>query len=114
MKNVILILTMSLFSFMMTAQETKKSKNKKIEFHVDGNCEMCKKRIEKAAITVSGVKSANWKIETGTLNLLINEEKTTVNSIQNAIATVGHDNDGVKASDEAFEKLHTCCQYIRK
>ena len=41
----------------MVAQE-KKSKNKKVEFKVAGNCEMCEKRIEKAAYSVKGVKSA--------------------------------------------------------
>ena len=31
-------------------------KNLKSNFEVNGNCEMCKKRIEKAALSVKGVK----------------------------------------------------------
>ena len=35
----------------MVAQE-KQKKNKKVQFTVYGNCEMCEKRIEKAALSV--------------------------------------------------------------
>ena len=57
MKKLILVLLASLFSFTMIAQE-KKSKNKEVIIKVAGNCEMCEKRIEKAAFSVKGVKSA--------------------------------------------------------
>ena len=43
------------------AQE-KQKKNTKISFEVNGNCEMCKKRIEKAAFSVKGVKMAMNRI----------------------------------------------------
>lgn len=114
MKNIILIFSFILIGFSVQAQEVKKKKNAKIEFHVDGNCEMCKKRIEKAALSVSGVKSADWHLDCGTLYLLINEEKATVVTIQKAIASAGHDNDGVKTTDEIYNKLHSCCAYERK
>lgn len=114
MKKILIILIISFLGISVKAQEVKKNKNAKIEFHVDGNCEMCKKRIEKAAISVSGVKSANWDMNTGTLNLIVNEEKTTVLSVQKAIANVGHDNDGIKATQEEYDKLHGCCLYLRK
>ena len=42
-----------LVSFTAQAQE-KKNKNAKYHIEVNGNCEMCKKRIEKAAFSVSG------------------------------------------------------------
>ena len=38
-------------------------------FKVDGNCEMCKERIEKAALLVSGVSFANWEAETKMFHL---------------------------------------------
>jgi mercuric ion binding protein len=114
MKKLITILILMLAGFTVNAQEVKKNKNAKIEFHVDGNCEMCKKRIEKAALATKGVKSADWHIDSGTLYLIVNEQKTNIFAIQNAIANVGHDNDGVKATQENYEKLHGCCQYERK
>jgi len=33
--------------------------------------------------------------------------------IHEAIAAVGHDTEKVKATDEAYEELHTCCKYPR-
>ncbi len=114
MKNLILIILISFLGFNLNAQEIKKNKNLKIEFHVDGNCEMCKKRIEKASLSVSGVKSADWHMDCGTLYLIINENKTNVETIQKAIANIGHDNDGKKASDKTYNNLHACCQYDRK
>jgi mercuric ion binding protein len=113
MKNILAVLLLTFIGFSVHAQEVK-NKNAKVEFHVNGNCEMCKKRIEKAALSVSGVKSADWHMDSGTLYLIANEQKTNVVAIQNAIAKVGHDTDVVKASKEDYDKLHACCQYERK
>jgi mercuric ion binding protein len=113
MKNIIVVLLLVFTGFTVQAQEIK-NKNAKVEFHVSGNCEMCKKRIEKVALGVSGVKSADWHMDCGTLYLIVNEQKTDVLTIQKAIAKVGHDTNEVKALQEDYEKLHTCCQYERK
>lgn len=113
MKNIVMILCLILVGFATQAQQ-KKSKNAKYTIAVNGNCEMCKKRIEKAAYSVSGVKSANWDIETQRLDLIVNEEKTSILEVKKAIANVGHDTDEVKTTPEIYEKLHTCCQYERK
>ncbi len=112
MKNIIAILFLTI-GFSVQAQETK-SKNAKIEFHVSGNCEMCKMRIEKAAFSVSGVKTANWDVDTSSLYLIVNEKKTNVISIQKAIANAGHDTEEFKASQKDYEGLHDCCQYERE
>jgi periplasmic mercuric ion binding protein len=114
MKNLILILLISFLGFNVNAQEIKKNKNAKVEFKVSGNCEMCKKRIEKASFKVSGVKSAVWNVDSGVLKLVFNEEKTNIESIQKSIAKAGHDNEGHKATIKDYEALHTCCQYERK
>lgn len=105
-----------LLSFVgFTAQaQNMKNKNAKVEFHVSGNCEMCKKRIEKAALSVPGVKSADWHMDCGTLYLIVNEQKTDGSTIQKSIAKAGHDTDEIKALKEDYDKLHTCCQYERK
>ena len=113
MKNIIVVVLLTFVGFTVQAQEAK-NKNAKVEFHVSGNCEMCEKRIEKAALSVSGVKSADWHMDCATLYLIINEQKTDVTTIQKAIAKVGHDTDEVKALKESYDSLHTCCQYERK
>lgn len=112
MKQIAVILLM-LTSVVGTAQE-KKNKNAKHNIEVSGNCDMCKKRIEKAAFSVSGVKSAEWHADDTTLHLILNEEKSSVEDVKKAIAKAGHDTDSVRASDADYERLHGCCQYERK
>lgn len=113
MKNKIVILCLILVGFLGYSQEVK-NKNAKIVTEVNGNCEHCQKRIQKAAYSVSGVKSAIWKVETHQLSLIINEEKTNVLAVKNAIANSGHDTDVVKAKEETYKNLPNCCLYDRK
>ena len=110
---------MLIFAFVglsATAQESvqKKSKNAKYNVEVNGNCEQCKKRIEKAAYSVSGVKSAVWHIDDHMLHLIINEEKTSLKDVKKAVAKAGHDTDDIKATDADYNALHHCCLYERK
>ena len=112
MKNL-LILLVSLIGLSASSQD-KKNKNAKYEIEVNGNCEQCKKRIEKAAYSVSGVKSADWNIESHKMAVLLNEEKTSILDVQRAIAKAGHDTEEVKATDADYNNLHSCCLYERK
>ena len=112
MKTFIVVLVVSLFSLSGFAQE-KKSKNKKVELKVAGNCEMCEKRIEKAAFSVKGVKSADWHIDHKDIHLIIDENKCSVEDVAKAIANMGHDTELIKAKDEDYNKLHACCNYER-
>lgn len=113
MRNIILGMLLLFVSLSAQAQQPK-NKNAKYDIEVNGNCEMCKKRIEKAAFSVKGVKSAEWHIDDHTLHLILNEEKCSPLDVKKAIAKVGHDSDEVKATKEDFEKLHGCCLYERK
>ncbi|MEC4003050.1 heavy-metal-associated domain-containing protein [Flavobacterium sp. SUN052] len=113
MKNTILGLMLLFVAFSTQAQD-KKNKNAKHTIEVNGNCDLCKKRIEKASLSVAGVKSAVWDIESHQLSLIINEEKCSILDVKKAIAKVGHDTDEVKATNSDYEKLHSCCQYERK
>ncbi|QBA64994.1 heavy-metal-associated domain-containing protein [Muriicola soli] len=107
MKKYLIGLTFSLFTTIAFAQE----KNKRIAFEVDGICEMCKLRIEKAAIGVKGVKYAVWDIPSHKLSLIIDERKTNPMIIKTAIVAVGHDTKELKATEEAYLKVHPCCRY---
>ncbi|MGC4040373.1 MAG: metal transporter [Flavobacterium sp.] len=113
MKNIFLGMLLLLATLSTQAQE-KKNKNAKYDIEVNGNCEQCKKRIEKAAFSVAGVKSADWSIESHQLHLILNEEKCSITDVEKAIAKVGHDAGDVKAADADYEKLHSCCLYERK
>jgi mercuric ion binding protein len=112
MKNIVAVLLIIIVGFSAQSQE-KKNKNAKYTTEVNGNCEQCQKRIQKAAYSVPGVKSASWSIETHQLTLIVNEEKCSLSDVKKAIAKVGHDTDDVKATKEDYDNLHFCCQYER-
>ena len=74
---------------------------------------MCKKRIEKAALNVKGLKVANWDIPSNILSISYNSEKVNLQEIQTAISKVGHDTPLRKAPDDTYNKLPICCIYKR-
>ena len=113
MKNIVLAIALVIIGFSTQAQE-KKNKNLKYTTEVNGNCEQCKKRIEKAAYGVPGVKTADWNIGTHQLSVIMNEQKSAPLDLKKAIAKAGHDTDAVKATNEDYEGLHSCCKYERK
>lgn len=82
-------------------------------FLVAGECGMCKERIETAAKDLSGVSEAAWNVESDMLTITFDSGKTSVETVQKAVAKVGHDTKEFKASDEAYNKLHACCHYER-
>ncbi|NCB27723.1 MAG: efflux RND transporter periplasmic adaptor subunit, partial [Bacteroidia bacterium] len=78
---------------------------------VQGLCEMCKDRIEKAAKSVSGVTSASWDIKTKQLHLNFDPVKTSADAVAKAIAKAGHDTDKYKADKATYDALPACCKY---
>lgn len=112
MKKIIMIIAVVFLGLSTQAQE-KKNKNAKYSIDVNGNCEMCKKRIEKAAYGVSGVKSAVWDTGSHELGLILNEQKASLLDVEKAVAKAGHDTKRVKATQEDYDKLHGCCLYER-
>jgi cation transport ATPase len=110
MKKIVIVFVFTFLGLNVNAQE-QLNKNKKVEIEVNGLCDMCKKRIEKAAYSVKGVKSAIWHAEDQDIHLIIDETKCTVLDVEKAIAKVGHDTKNVKATDEQYAKIHGCCLY---
>lgn len=107
MKKLFFTPVFILLSLVSFAQE----KNKKLTMEVDGKCDMCKERIEKAALNVKGVKHAQWDIPSHQLSLIIDERKTDPMKIKTALVEVGHDTKELKASEEAYDSIHPCCKY---
>ncbi|RED50364.1 copper chaperone CopZ [Seonamhaeicola aphaedonensis] len=87
------------------------SKNTKATTEVDGVCEMCKARIEKACLNTKGVKYAKWDVKTHQLSLIFDERKTNLKTVEENILAAGHDVKETKATDEAYAKVHHCCKY---
>lgn len=113
MKKFIFIMLVALTGLSAQAQEKKNDKNAKYDIEVKGNCDLCKKRIEKAAYSVKGVKSATWNAEEQDLHLIIDENKCSIEDVHAAVAKAGHDTGKVKAADADYNNLHSCCQYER-
>lgn len=107
MRKLLVALTLSLVATLGFAQD----KNKKITMEVNGKCDMCKTRIEKAALGVKGVKYALWDIPSHQLSLVIDERKTNPMAVKTALAEVGHDTKELKASEEAYNSVNFCCRY---
>ena len=87
-------------------------KTKTETFQVSGNCGMCETKIEKAA-KAAGATYAEWNKDTKVITVKYNSTSSNLAKIQKGIADAGYDNVGVKATTEAYDKLHTCCKYDR-
>ena len=111
MKKLFIICSMLSLSALHSQKMETKSKNKKESIAVSGNCEMCKARIEKASLKTKGVKYAFWNVASKQLNLIYNEQKVSLEEIEQSILSAGHDSGSLKTSESAYKKLHVCCQY---
>ncbi len=87
--------------------------NKTEKFEVKGNCGMCEKRIEKAALSINGVSKADWDKKSKQLVVTFDDAKTNVHKVHLAVAKVGHDTKMHKANNEVYNKLPGCCKYDR-
>ena len=116
MKKIILLsfLLLSFEANSFAQETTSKKKTVKTTFWVNGQCDMCQTRIQKAALSTKGVKMASWHIESKMLTVVYNRTKCSEKDVKQSIATVGHDSEGVRATDEAYNNLHMCCLYERE
>ena len=78
-----------------------------------GECGMCKKKIEKAALT-AGAETASWNEDNKLLAVTYKAGKSNATKIQDAVAAVGYDTKYVTASTAAYNSLPACCHYERK
>lgn len=106
MKPLFIFFFSIIFSFTAFAQSDVKTDT----LNVDGNCNMCKKRIENAAF-VKGVKRADWDKETHKLTVIYRPSKTTTEAIAKNIAKAGHSTSLIKATEKDYEGLPECCHY---
>ncbi len=102
----------------LSAQSGKEAINDKTQtdsVKVYGECGMCKKRIEKAAYAVEGVKLASWDEDSKIL--IIKHDlfvKDVPDNVQKKLASIGHDTGKYEATDAAYQSLPECCHYQRK
>jgi len=83
-------------------------------FKVNGDCNKCKKTIEKAANSIPGVEKASWNKKTKKMDIDFDITKTNIHQIHLRIAASGYDTDLRQAPDKAYNNLPACCQYDRE
>ncbi len=79
-------------------------------FKVLGNCDLCKARIEKSALSVKGVKTAIWNKETKMLVVDL-KSGTDIEEVYQAVTKAGHDTEKYKVADKIYNNLPDCCKY---
>lgn len=104
-KTILFTAIMLSISLLSSAQKLKTD-----TLTVDGNCGMCKNRIEKA-LDVKGVAFAEWNQKTHLLTVSYRPDKITLNQISAVLNKVGHDTRISRAEDADYNKLHGCCNY---
>ena len=109
MKQFLSFLTV-LFLLCFTSAAFAQAKKETIK--VAGECGMCQKNIETAA-KKAGATFASWNVDSKLLTVRYDGKKTSTARIEEAVAAAGYDTPDVKATDEAYTKLHACCQYER-
>lgn len=82
----------------------------KTEINVSGNCNMCKARIEAAALSNAAVQFAQWDVDSKKLTLS-HHENINVGIIGKLVANVGHDNEFENSKTEVYDQLPPCCLY---
>jgi periplasmic mercuric ion binding protein len=114
--RIVLVAMIAIFMNLSTQAQNNKQKNessvKTASFKVNGNCDLCKARIEKAA-KIEGVSKAEWNKDTKILTVRYEAQKTSLDNIHKKIAEAGHDTDILKADDKAYNSLPACCHYER-
>jgi outer membrane receptor for ferrienterochelin and colicin len=101
--NKALVVAMLFLSGVASSQE--------LSIKVYGACGMCQERIESNAKNIIGVNSASWDQDNNMLTISYMEGLFQENELHQKMASIGHDTDKVKASDEDYENLHGCCKY---
>lgn len=100
-----------LATLLLAISATSIAQNKTEKIKVWGECGMCKNKIEKAA-KEAGASFAEWNSESKELTVTY-AASSNAGKIEKAVAAVGYDTRNVRASDETYSKLHSCCKYDR-
>ena len=114
-KYLLTIMLMVAFGINANAQTqgSKQVSGSKTEtLKVWGQCGMCKTRIENA-VKSEGATAATWDDKTKMLTVTFDPKKTSLDAFGKKLASVGHDTEKYKASDDVYAKLPGCCHYER-
>ena len=83
-----------------------------VTVRINGDCDMCKTRIDKAG-SVKGEAAVDWDTDAKTARVTYDSTRTDLDAILQRVALVGYDTERFRATDSAYRKLPGCCQYDR-
>lgn len=112
MKSIskIVIAITILLSYTSSIAQIKNAKTETVLIY--GNCEMCKKTIEKAG-NQKKIAKVEWNVDTKMATITYDAKKTNQDEILKRIALSGYDSDKFLAPDNVYSELHGCCLYDR-
>lgn len=112
MKSIskILVAITVLLSFTSCNAQIKNAKTETVKIY--GNCGMCEETIQKAG-NLKKTAKVDWNVDTKMATITYDSKKTNQDAILKRIALSGYDSDKFLASDNAYSKLPSCCQYDR-
>jgi len=100
----------ALLGFVITSFAQQKVSDKAIIKTPDAQCELCKQRIEGYVGREYGVTSVVVDIKKKITTVTWITDRTNIENIKAAIATVGFDADDVTAEESSYKKLPKCCK----
>ena len=102
---VILIAAMSVG---LSAAERQKSEV--VTIQTSAICGSCKARLEKVLKATDGVEEAILNLNNKKMKIKYDPTKTDADKLREVISNTGYDADNVKKKEDAYAKLHMCCQ----
>lgn len=112
MKSIKILLVAVVVLLSITSCDAKIKNAKTETVKIFGNCEMCKKVIEKAGNEKNSAE-VNWNEKTKMATLTYDATKTNKDEILKRIALAGYDSNEFLAPNDVYAKLPECCQYER-
>ena len=113
MRNSIFLFLFSIFSFSVSAQNSKNEKAV-IQTTIDCDhckvCETCGQNFQENLYKIKGLKMYELDEKAMTITVFYNGKKTSLDEIKVAITKMGYDADNLKADPAAYENLDGCCK----
>jgi copper chaperone CopZ len=101
---------LALVCFVFTASAQQKTTAKAVIKTPGIQCDMCKTRIERYLMRENGVTAVKVDVKKKITAVNWITDRTNIENIKAAIATVGYDADDVTAEENAYKKLPPCCK----
>ncbi|MBN8789737.1 MAG: cation transporter [Terrimonas sp.] len=93
----------------VNAQQPKKPVTVKISTPTV-QCEQCKKKIENYMKQEEGISKINVDFKRKVTTITYLPERTNIENVKTGIANAGYDADDVKANEDSYKALPTCCK----